>query len=146
VKVEFLSRLQVSRSVDDENTWRLEAPLRIALDSNAMPEISGAVRWVPLGDRDGRFELTVPAGYVTDFASVPRLPLAYLLAGNTAQASAVVHDFLYEMKAPRAWADDVFAAAMEAEGVAAWRRGLMWSAVRLFGRSRHGKRAPEALR
>ena len=26
--------------------------------------------------------VTVPAGYVTDFASVPRLPVAYLLTGD----------------------------------------------------------------
>jgi len=35
------------------------------------------------------------AGLETDFASVPRLPLAYLIAGNTAHKAAVIHDYLY---------------------------------------------------
>lgn len=76
----------------------------------------------------------VPAGFVTDFASVPRLPLAYLLFGNVAREAAVVHDYLYHTGAcSRALADKVFAEASEACGVAAWRRGPMWLGVRLFG-------------
>lgn len=34
----------------------------------------------------------VPVGFVTDFASVPRLPLAYLFTGNTGHWEAVLHD------------------------------------------------------
>lgn len=80
-------------------------------------------------------EVAVPEGFVTDFASVPRLPLAYMLTGDTAHASAVVHDYLvgkYEWVA----AADVFREAMTAEGVPAWRRWGMYWAVRLFGRPR----------
>lgn len=39
--------------------------------------------------------ITVPVGFVTDFASVPRLPLTYLIAGNTGHWAATVHDLLY---------------------------------------------------
>lgn len=79
-------------------------------------------------------EITVPAGYVTDFASVPRLPLAYLLTGNTAHRASVVHDWLYETGATdRREADRIFRLAMRDSGVAGWRRALMWSAVRAAG-------------
>jgi hypothetical protein len=82
--------------------------------------------------------IIVPAGFVTDFASVPRLPLAYLLFGNVAQEAAVVHDFLYSTGAcPRKLADDVFAEASKACGVAAWRRLPMFLGVRLFGGRRY---------
>ncbi len=59
-------------------------------------------------DRLGR-AITVPGGFCTDFASVPRLPLAYLVAGGRATRAAVVHDYLYQThEEPRDVADDVF--------------------------------------
>ena len=83
--------------------------------------------------------IIVPVGYVTDFASVPRLPLAYWLTGDTAHASAVVHDYLcsVEFRQRRiTWgaAADVFDEAMKHEKVPAWRRKMMAWAVRLFGK------------
>jgi hypothetical protein len=78
--------------------------------------------------------VTVPEGFITDLASVPRLPLAYLLFGGVSNEAAVIHDFLYSGgKVTRKQADDVFCEAMKAEGVAGWRRGPMWLGVRLFG-------------
>ena len=82
--------------------------------------------------------LLVPAGTVTDFASVPRVPLAYWLFAGVAQGAAVVHDHLYSGGfVPRKVADDVFLEAMEACGVSAWRRLPMYWAVRAFGGSRY---------
>lgn len=40
--------------------------------------------------------LTVPAGFVTDRSSVPRLPLIYLMAGSRGRKAAIHHDWLYE--------------------------------------------------
>ncbi len=80
------------------------------------------------------FTITVPAGFVTDFASVPRLPLAYLVAGGIAQKPAVIHDWLYRKGiGSRSSADDIFYEAMGTAGVSNWRRYLMWMAVRLGG-------------
>lgn len=76
----------------------------------------------------------VPAGFQTDLASVPRLPVVYLLAGGTADAAAVIHDYLYTTRAfDRATADAVLREASAVSGVPAWRRQLMYWAVRLFG-------------
>jgi hypothetical protein len=80
--------------------------------------------------------VTVPAGFQTDFASVPRIPVAFLLAGDEAHMPAVVHDFLYSSKiCTREEADNTFLEAMTATGVTKWRRTLMWAAVRMFGQS-----------
>lgn len=77
--------------------------------------------------------ITVPVGFVTDFASVPRLPLAYLMAGDTAHEAAVVHDWLYTShEVDRATADAVFAEAMRVSDPSA-PAGLMWLAVRVAG-------------
>lgn len=81
----------------------------------------------------------VPAGFVTDFASVPRLPFAYLLTGDTAHMSAILHDHLCRKLVPSemTWreAADIFREAMADEGVPGWRRWLMYWAVRLAGKT-----------
>jgi hypothetical protein len=78
--------------------------------------------------------IKVPEGFQTDFASVPRLPLAYLLFGGVARRAAVVHDFLYRNSGiSRSDADAIFREAMEASGIDWFRRSSMWAGVRLFG-------------
>lgn len=78
--------------------------------------------------------VVVPDGFETDFASVPRLPFAYLLAGGKATKAAVIHDYLYHASGvSRSDADAVFREAMEATGQPWWRRSLMWLGVRAFG-------------
>ncbi|AOZ08151.1 hypothetical protein BKK80_13310 [Cupriavidus malaysiensis] len=101
----------------DDGLWRLVEPL------------------VYQSDMAGQtFE--VPAGFETDLASVPRLPVVYLLAGGTSNEAAVVHDFLYtEHPVPRAVADAVLREASAVTGVPVWRRWLMFWGVRLGGGS-----------
>lgn len=41
--------------------------------------------------------ITVPAGFYTDFASIPRLPLIYRRLGNRFQEEAVIHDYVYRI-------------------------------------------------
>jgi len=79
--------------------------------------------------------IVVPEGFVTDFATVPRfLPISWWLAGDTAHAAATVHDYLYTTQAAsKNDADRVFYEAMALNGEPAWRRWLMWQAVRVFG-------------
>lgn len=78
--------------------------------------------------------IVVPAGYVVDFASVPRLPFVFWLFGDTAHASAAVHDYCVAVLVPQGsmtWqqAAEIFGEAMEHEGVPLWRRWLMKNAV-----------------
>lgn len=78
--------------------------------------------------------IAVPFGFVTDYASVPRIPVAYLLAGGCADAAAVIHDWLYTThEVSRAAADAVFREAIVAGGEPAWRAWLMWAGVRIGG-------------
>ncbi len=78
--------------------------------------------------------ITVPAGFKTDFASVPRIPLAYMLFGGVAKQAAVVHDYLYSRKdINRKDADNTFLEAMKVSGVSFFKRQAMYAAVRLFG-------------
>ena len=75
----------------------------------------------------------VPQGFVTDFASVPRIPVAFLLTGDCAQEAAVIHDWLYTShEVDRDVADAVFKEAV-ALGNPGWRAWLMWAGVRIGG-------------
>ena len=42
--------------------------------------------------------ITVPTGFLTDFASVPRMPFVFLLFGDVAHEAAVIHDYLYKAR------------------------------------------------
>jgi hypothetical protein len=113
---------------------------------------AGKAKWTTLALLRYRSDLVggtvcIPAEFVTDFASVPRLPLAYLLAGGRAIRPAVLHDYAYQThRLPveggdprtltREEADHVFLEAMQADpwsGTSPWTRRLMWRAVRCFG-------------
>lgn len=85
--------------------------------------------------------IIVAEGEESDFASVPRAPLAYLLAGGWGNGPAVLHDHLYRVKhAGRDVADAVFFEAMVTDGsavgqcpVPGWRARAMYAGVRVGG-------------
>jgi len=115
VKSQFVTELVV-RSLDD-STWVLTEPL--IYDSDIY---------------NGR--IVVPAGYRTDLASVPRVPIFYTAFGNRAHRESVVHDWLYGTHlVPRNAADRIFLEAMKVRGKALWiRQGMYWG-VRIGGAS-----------
>lgn len=120
---------QITGSFDltyiDGRNWRLAAQFAFR-----RPEI---ITIVPA------IEVIVPAGFETDFASVPWFfRRIFPPAGDGPRArwgpASVVHDFLYRTgTGTRREADRIFREAMQAEGVSAWRRWAMWAAVRVFG-------------
>ncbi len=78
--------------------------------------------------------ITVPKGFCTDFASIPKLFWS-LVGGPTGRysKSAVIHDYLYYKQIfPRKKADLIFLEGMKVLGVPWWKRRLMYRAVRLF--------------
>ena len=115
----FVTDLDVRRiaegSSDCRGTWCLLAP------------------FVYSSDLLGKL-VVVPTGFVTDFASVPRIPVAFLLAVDCAQEAAVIHDYLYTShEIDRATADAVFKEAALAGGSPSWRAWLMYFGVRIGG-------------
>jgi hypothetical protein len=77
---------------------------------------------------------SVPEGFLTDLASVPRVPIAYWLAGGECDEAAVIHDYAYAKgMVPRAMADAVFKEAALVSGQSAWRVQLMFLGIRLGG-------------
>lgn len=107
---------------------------------------SGPIRWVLTSSLIYQSDLLrgavcVPKAFVTDLASVPRLPLVYMLTANVVSEPAVIHDYLYATATvPRDTADRVFLEAMAVAGVSWLRRQAMYLAVRAFGWRYYGGR------
>lgn len=112
---QFLSDLEIRYvGEDDEDLWQLLSPF--VYES----EVAGIT-------------IIVPAGHLTDLASVPRIPLAYWLTGGKAKKASVIHDYLCDTKlVSREMADRVFLEASKITGVPSWRRTVMWTAVRTY--------------
>lgn len=118
----FLSELHVS-CVDDlaatgRGIWRLEEPL--VYFSNTL-----------------RRKITVEPGFLTDYASVPRVPVAYLLFGDTSHRAAVIHDWLYHHHevCDEQTANRVLLEACAVEGIPRWRRLGIYLGVWIGGSS-----------
>jgi len=76
-------------------------------------------------------DYVVPTNFVSDLASVPRRPVAFLLTGCTAHRPAVLHDWLIRTNTcPREQADELFREAMESIGMKPSRVRQMYNAVR----------------
>lgn len=110
---EFLTDLKASLKNGD-SVWVLDAPLIYA--SKIMNRL-----------------IEVPEGFETDFASVPRIPIAYLAFGDRAHREAVLHDYLYRIDS---WpvvtfmtANRVFLEAMKVRGKGFFTRWSMYLGV-----------------
>jgi hypothetical protein len=80
--------------------------------------------------------ILVPAGFTTDFASIPRLFWRVLPPTGKYGKAAVIHDYIYRtpgVNLTRAQADGIFRDAMADLGVGAFTRTLMFRGVRAFG-------------
>jgi hypothetical protein len=84
--------------------------------------------------------LTVPAGFVTDLASVPGIARFAVSRDGDHVKPAVLHDYGYVGPDGRPWAfmtrrdvDRLFLEAMRVRGVAPWRRLVIYWAVRVGG-------------
>ena len=88
----------------------------------------------PLVYDAGRFGvITAPAGFVCDFCSVPRVPLAFWICGDLGHGAGIIHDYIYRVGGmSREDADRVFYMALRDLGVPPWKAGLMFKAVRMF--------------
>ena len=84
---------------------------------------------------DKDLTITVPTGFETDYASIPRLfRFFFSPTEKGVWRAAILHDWLYA-NAPvsRRFADSIFVYAMKSDGAGFLKRNLIWLAVRLFG-------------
>ncbi|BCR06018.1 hypothetical protein DESUT3_30870 [Desulfuromonas versatilis] len=112
----FTEALVVSPLADGD-TWVLLSPLSYEVGELGSGEV-----------------LTAPPGFMTDFASVPRLLWWVLPKWGKYGNAAVLHDWLYwEQVRNRPEADRIMLEAMEVLEVPAWQRWPIYLGVRAFG-------------
>ncbi|RLG10267.1 hypothetical protein DRN73_08220 [Candidatus Pacearchaeota archaeon] len=87
-----------------------------------------------LGNLDSGLCIKVPKGFVTDFASVPRLFWLILPPWDKYGKAAVLHDYLYHSgKFTRILCDTIFYEAMTVSNVSFWKRCILYLGVRIGG-------------
>lgn len=88
-------------------------------------------------------KITVDKGFLTDFASVPRIFWSILPPTGKYTQAAVLHDFLYKngwrLGYSRFRSDKIFLSAMKTQKVKKWKIYVMFFAVRIFARSAYKK-------
>jgi len=77
--------------------------------------------------------LVVPALFVTDYDSIPRIPFIYALFKGLPAKPCVLHDYLYTSSMPRKKADKIFLKALREEGVGYLKSYMAYLGVRSFG-------------
>lgn len=99
----------------------------------------------PFAYRSSRGVITVPAGFITDGASIPRIFWPFLDPFGKYFKAAVIHDFLYSpwnIRFNRAESDRLFKEAMFNSGLDWPTRETIYRAVRMFG-GRNFRAMPE---
>ena len=77
--------------------------------------------------------ITIPKGFETDFASVPRIFWLFISPIDKHAKAAVVHDYCY-VYAPydRKRCDEIFLEAIKVLGVPKWKQHCLYYGVRIF--------------
>ena len=92
--------------------------------------------------------IRVPKGFVTDFASVPRILHPFLPKVGLHGKAAVVHDWLYYQcrlgRCRRVVADAIFLETMQELEIPTWKNRLLYYGVRLGGWASLKKKNPWA--
>ena len=90
--------------------------------------------------RTREYLIKVPKGFVTDYASIPKLLRGIVLPYGKHSGASVVHDWLYSSNCnlglSREKSDKIFLEILKEEKVNFLLRILMYIAVRKFGKSR----------
>ena len=92
---------------------------------------------------DGKWELledwsilehVIPAGFVSDLDSIPRIPVIHAMFKGRTRIAALYHDYLYATGVvDRRTADRLFYDVMKAEGVLERHRKVIYRVIRIAG-------------
>lgn len=99
-----------------------------------MQHPSNVNNWILCADFRCKDDTIVPRGFVTDFASIPRLFWNLISPTQLGDEGPIAHDWRYRNGiGTREAADKQFLLDMKADGVGWWRRKSAYRLVRLWG-------------
>ncbi len=127
---------------DDRCLWYLPEPLHYERGAEGSGDLVSVPAFDPTGWTDAQLS-TIRTRGVTDLASIPRIARRLLPPDGPYVKAAIPHDDLYVTKGhggrfTRREADDILLEAMEVLGVPAWKRTMVYRAVRLGGQAGWG--------
>lgn len=95
--------------------------------------LNSEINWQP-NTTSSLSRVTVPRGFVTDLASIPRVFFSLFRPDGTYAYAAILHDYLYwEQRISRRDANKVFFQAMDDLRISPLQRRLLFDAVEYFG-------------
>lgn len=113
-----------------------DGPLYVGRFADPVYFITQQIGWDPNSRQSGFNPVRVPIGFVTDFASVPRVFWSSLRPDGLYAYAAVIHDYLYwEQMVSRKLSDAILKACMEDFDIDAATVWTVHTAVRLRGRA-----------
>ena len=114
--------------------------LRVDLIEDSTDGLWELVKPFPYEAVEANTRIFVPAGFRTNFCSVPRVPGVYLMLGNRARRAGAVHDFLYQTMYmnDRKMCDRMLWEMVQLCGVSRYEADAFYAAVRIGGGSHWG--------
>jgi hypothetical protein len=111
-------------------------PLLLGRFADRMYFLSKQISWSPEPGQNGYKKVQVPIGFVTDFASIPRVFWTVLPPDGTYTYAAIIHDYLYwDQSVSKKDADMIMKFVMEEFKVDAASAATIYRAVDLMGQS-----------
>lgn len=78
--------------------------------------------------------ITIPPGFETDLASIPRIAQPFIPVNGLHRSAAIIHDYLFVVQIyDRERTDKIFLQAMKDSNVSWLERTIMYAAIRAFG-------------
>jgi len=115
------------------NRKSLGAPLSLLRFADAVYVLTKPIAWAPNPGQPHK-GVEVPAGFVTDFGSLPRVFWSLLRPSDEYAYAAVIHDYLYwTQDRSREESDQVFRLVMEDLSISPTMILTVYQAVRSFG-------------
>lgn len=112
----------------------LQGPLDLRRFKDPFYALLNEIGWKPGKSATGLQAFQVPMGFVTDFASVPRVFWSIFPPDGNYAYAAVLHDWLYwEQDRPKEDADRIFRSAMDDLTITDVKANLLYQAVNRFG-------------
>ncbi len=109
-------------------------PLFLSRFADPIYFLTQPINWRPDPGQEDVQAVTVPTGFVTDFASIPRIFWSLVKPDGNYAWAAVVHDYLYWVQTTsKDVADKTMLYAMEDFGISALTKQSIYQAVHLFG-------------
>lgn len=113
-------------------------------DIRVRKKFSGKIDWWEVTEDCEVIHITgqifiIPAGYYSDFASVPRVFWSVIPPQGKSAPASIVHDYMYENQITDRLLTDFFFFRNLLQAVPEWQAVTMFSIVRAFGKKRWQK-------